>query len=58
MEDRPLLVTAAVIIMDGRVLLDRRRSESRYKPLKWEFPGGKVDFGESPQGSLKRELAE
>lgn len=58
MEDRPLLVTAAIMIMEGRVLLDRRRSDSRFEPLKWEFPGGKVDFGESPQVSLKRELAE
>jgi len=58
MEDRPLLVTAAVIIREGRVLLDRRREDSRFEPLRWEFPGGKVEFGESPQSSLKRELAE
>ncbi|MCU0798539.1 MAG: NUDIX domain-containing protein [Candidatus Thermoplasmatota archaeon] len=58
MEDRPLLVTAGVIIREGRVLLDRRVADSRFEPLKWEFPGGKVDFGESPQGSLMRELKE
>ena len=58
MEERPILVTAAVIVSEGKVLMDRRRGDSRFEPLKWEFPGGKVDFGESPQASLKRELKE
>jgi 8-oxo-dGTP diphosphatase len=46
-----------VIIRHGVVLLcQRRRGDSH--PLKWEFPGGKVEPGESPASALRRELAE
>lgn len=50
-------VVAAVIERDGRVLVcQRKRSDSH--PLKWEFPGGKVEPGESPEAALQRELEE
>ena len=39
-------------------ILAAQRSESMSMPLKWEFPGGKVDNGESPADCLKRELIE
>lgn len=53
----PLLVTAAVIIEDKRVLITRR---PEHKPQGgfWEFPGGKLDPGESPAIALQRELKE
>ena len=54
----PVLVTAAVIIRGDRLLISQRLPDSRFEPNKWEFPGGKVDFGEHPEGSLKRELLE
>jgi 8-oxo-dGTP diphosphatase len=41
----------------GHVLLCRRRADVRY-PLKWEFPGGKIEPGESPVEALVRELRE
>ncbi len=50
-------VVAAVIERDGRVLVCRRRPEDPH-PLKWEFPGGKVEAGEMPRAALVRELEE
>ncbi len=58
MSDRPLLVTGAIIPRDERILIAQRHPTSRFEPSKWEFPGGKVDFGEHPEESLKRELKE
>ncbi len=53
----PLLVSAGVIHRGGQVLLGQRRRGDRHA-LKWEFPGGKVEAGESPQQALVRELSE
>jgi 8-oxo-dGTP diphosphatase len=50
-------VTCAVIVEDGKVLC-AKRSESMKMPLKWEFPGGKVEETETEQQSLVREIAE
>lgn len=50
-------VVAAVIEQDGRFLICRRRADQKH-PLKWEFPGGKVEPGEDAQAGLRRELAE
>jgi 8-oxo-dGTP diphosphatase len=49
-------VVAAVIERDGRVLICQRKGGRH--ALKWEFPGGKVERGESPQEALARELRE
>jgi 8-oxo-dGTP diphosphatase len=53
----PLLVAAGVIHRDGQILVGQRRKGDRH-PFKWEFPGGKVEYGESPQIALIRELRE
>ena len=53
----PLLVSAAVIIKNGQVLLGQRKKGDKHS-LKWEFPGGKVEPGESPRQALVRELRE
>jgi 8-oxo-dGTP diphosphatase len=53
----PRSVTAAVIEEGGRVLIARRKRGDRCEG-RWEFPGGKVEPGESPEGSLVRELRE
>ena len=55
--DMPLLVTAAVIFDGDKVLITRRPDESRHAGL-WEFPGGKIDPGESPEEALCREISE
>lgn len=53
----PLLVTAAVIFDEDKVLITRRPDDKRH-PGFWEFPGGKVDPGESPEEALCREIRE
>lgn len=53
----PLLVTAAIIEDQGRVLLTRRREGVPY-PLFWEFPGGKVEASEDPRDCIVREIRE
>jgi 8-oxo-dGTP diphosphatase len=53
-----ITVVAAVIERSDRRLLIGQRRKSDTSPLKWEFPGGKVDDGETPQVALARELRE
>ncbi len=51
-------VVAAVIERSDRRLLIGQRRKNDTSPLKWEFPGGKVRDGESPEAALARELQE
>lgn len=53
----PLRVVGAVIVRDGQVLA-ARRAPGRSAAGLWEFPGGKIEPGESPQQALTRELRE
>jgi len=53
-----ITVVAAVIERSDRRLLIGQRRKSDTSPLKWEFPGGKVRDGESPEVALARELQE
>jgi 8-oxo-dGTP diphosphatase len=50
-------VVAAILERDGRILICRRTAAQSH-PLKWEFPGGKVEPGETPAAALTRELEE
>lgn len=50
-------VVGAVLVRDGKVLA-AQRSESMSLPLMWEFPGGKIEPGETPVEALRRELKE
>jgi 8-oxo-dGTP diphosphatase len=50
-------VAVGIVERDGHILVCQRKRGSRYE-LKWEFPGGKVESGEDPKASLKRELSE
>jgi 8-oxo-dGTP diphosphatase len=50
-------VTAALIEKNGKILLALRKA-GKHMGRKWEFPGGKIDPGESPAQALRRELAE
>ncbi|WP_127015516.1 NUDIX domain-containing protein [Anoxybacter fermentans] len=49
-------VTAAIIEKDGKFLIARRK-EGHLSGM-WEFPGGKIEEGESPEECLKREIFE
>lgn len=53
----PLAVCAAVIEHRGKILLTERPADKQQGGF-WEFPGGKIDPGESPHQALKRELRE
>ena len=58
MDEGPVLVTSAIIIKDGRLLIAKRHDGATFEPGKWEFPGGKVDFGEHPEDTIEREIRE
>jgi 8-oxo-dGTP diphosphatase len=50
-------VTAGLIVR-GDTLLICQRTRHQPMPLKWEFPGGKIEYGEQPRDALVRELDE
>ena len=50
-------VVAGVLSRGGKILICRRRADQPHA-LKWEFPGGKLEPGESPEAALVRELRE
>jgi len=50
-------VTAAFIIHKNKILICQR-TRHQSMPLKWEFPGGKIEQGEQPRDALRRELDE
>lgn len=50
-------VVAAVIEQNGLIMIGQRRAGSRHAH-KWEFPGGKLEAGETPREALARELRE
>jgi 8-oxo-dGTP diphosphatase len=50
-------VVAALIFKDSKVLVCQR-TRHQTMPLKWEFPGGKIEEGEQPRDALRRELDE
>ena len=54
---RPILVVAAVVELAGRIMICQRKAGT-HNGLKWEFPGGKLEAGESPEAALARELKE
>ncbi|HEV2021698.1 MAG TPA: (deoxy)nucleoside triphosphate pyrophosphohydrolase [Terriglobales bacterium] len=51
------LVVAALILRESTVLACQR-TKHQTMPLKWEFPGGKIEHGEQPRDALRRELEE
>ena len=53
----PMVVTAGIITRGERILICQRRKGS-WGEYRWEFPGGKVEDGEDPGESLRRELRE
>lgn len=51
------IVVAGILEKDGKILICQRRADQPH-PLKWEFPGGKLEGAETPQSALTRELRE
>ena len=56
-DSQPIRVTAAIIRRPGHILLARRQAGSHLAGH-WEFPGGKIEDGETPEECLARELEE
>ena len=52
-----IVVVAGLLQQQGELLICQRRRDGAF-PFKWEFPGGKVESGETPEESLRRELHE
>lgn len=52
-----IVVSAGIALRDGRIMLCQRKPGVS-NALKWEFPGGKLEKGESPEQALERELRE
>jgi 8-oxo-dGTP diphosphatase len=50
-------VVAGLILQEGKLLVCQR-TRHQTMPLKWEFPGGKIEEGEQPRDALRRELEE
>jgi 8-oxo-dGTP diphosphatase len=50
-------VVAALILKDDKILACQR-TRHQVMPLKWEFPGGKIEEGEQPRDAMRRELME
>lgn len=53
-----MIRVVAAILKRNNTYFIARRAPHKMHPGKWEFPGGKIDFGESPELALERELFE
>lgn len=54
----PLIEVSCAVIMDGDLVLLTLRDAHMPHPLKWEFPGGKLKIGETPEACIIREIRE
>lgn len=58
-DKKTIRVVGAAIVSSGRILVAQRSySGCPYKSLKWEFPGGKIEVGETEDLAIKREIRE
>jgi 8-oxo-dGTP diphosphatase len=53
-----IIVVTAAIIAKGNAILLTKRPQEKHNGGRWEFPGGKIEFGEEPRDCLKREIKE
>lgn len=57
MNTKPIPVVCAIIVLDNKILAVQR-AKNMSLPLKWEFPGGKLEPNETEQDCIKREIKE
>jgi 8-oxo-dGTP diphosphatase len=55
---KQLLIVCGLAVEEDKILLIQRKDKNKDIHLKWELPGGKVDFGEKPEFALAREYFE
>jgi 8-oxo-dGTP diphosphatase len=55
--NKQIIVTAAIIENEGKFLITQRL-KNKHNGLRWEFPGGTLEFGEDPKKCLQREIFE
>lgn len=58
MEKKFFVAVKALLCFEGKLLLIKRTKEARGDYYQWEFPGGRLEFGEKPVQALERELME
>ncbi|WEG11986.1 NUDIX domain-containing protein [Pullulanibacillus sp. KACC 23026] len=58
MDEETVVAVKAVIVSNGEILLVKRADDDEFGAGTWECPGGKLDFGESLEKALKREVKE
>ena len=51
-------IVCGILIWNDKVLIGKRKLDNKYHPGKWEFPGGKVEVGESHWDGIRREFKE
>lgn len=57
--NKQITVIVGLVLNQGKILMvERYEPEAKDAHLKWEFPGGKVDFGETPEQTVVREIRE
>lgn len=52
----PTVVSCGIIRKVDKILIAKRKADEKIGPNEWEFPGGKVQFGEDPQVALVRKI--
>ena len=53
-----MIRVAAAVVRKGKLVLLTQRPEGGKSPLRWEFPGGKIEAGETPAQAVEREIQE
>lgn len=53
-----IIGVGGALFNDGKILMLKRSQHKKFMPNMWEIPGGKVEYGETPEEALKREIFE